>query len=147
MFWHRDTAPQPAPEPDRRVREAGSLAWPELRHGAPLVLVYKHSPICGISAAALKEVQAFAESHPAVPVWRVDVVRQRALSQRIAVDLGVGHASPQVILLSRGLAVRSESHFRISRVAIAKDIAWATARHEADEVPPSVIQPVYAPHP
>ena len=69
---------------------------------AGAAVLYKHSPACWISARALKEVRAFAEAHPGTPVFMVDVLAQRTLSQALAARLGVTHRSPQAILLDHG---------------------------------------------
>ena len=112
-----------------------------------MILLYKHSPVCGVSAAALREVRAFAESTPAVPVWRVDVIRQRDLSKRIAAELGIGHASPQVILLAQEQPVYSESHFHISRAAIAEAVVRTTTRDDGKVGAPDGPRPACVPHP
>ena len=60
-----------------------------------LSLLYKHSPRCGVSFDAVDEVHAFAAAHPELPVWQLDVVRQRPLSQELSRELGIGHAPQQ----------------------------------------------------
>jgi bacillithiol system protein YtxJ len=77
-------------------------------------LVYKHSPICDLSVRALLEVRRFADAHPEVPVFIVDVIARRRLSSDLARLLTVPHASPQVLWLTDRKAIRNASHFRIS---------------------------------
>jgi bacillithiol system protein YtxJ len=67
-------------------------------------------------------VQAFAEQHPDVPVYLVDVTRHRVLAREIASRLGIQHQSPQAILLQRGTAVWHESHFAVTAEAIARSL-------------------------
>ena len=105
------------------ITEAGELAWPDLLASAPLLLLYKHSPICGASAAALTEVKSLHRAAPGVPVYQVDVIHQRDLSAAIAAHLGVGHESPQVILVCNGKAVWNTSHFRIKAATLVDEIA------------------------
>lgn len=77
---------------------------------AEVAVIYKHSPRCASSKTAELEVSRFAERHPDVPVYQLDVVRHRALARSIAERLDVRHASPQVILLRRGRVVWAGSH-------------------------------------
>ncbi len=92
---------------------------------APRVVLYKHSTRCGISSAALLEVRHFAETHVDMPVYMVDVIAQRLLSQAVAARLGVRHESPQAIVLRNGAAVWSTSHFRVTAHAIERAVASA----------------------
>lgn len=86
-------------------------------------LVFKHSPTCGISNTAYAEVSVFADEHPDIPVLLVDVIEQRALSRQIAVELGLRHASPQVILVAGGRPLWSASHGRVTGQAIERALA------------------------
>lgn len=90
-----------------------------------LVFLFKHSPICGTSALAHEEVERFAAANPETPVYRVDVIGQRPLSQDLAVVLGIGHASPQVILLRGTLPLWSTSHWRIRQDVMEAEVAKA----------------------
>ena len=80
----------------------------------PQAVIYKHSPICSLSSFALPEVRRFEASRPDVPVFMVDVITQRGLSQRIADDLDLRHQSPQVIVLNEGAVTWHASHRRVS---------------------------------
>lgn len=89
----------------------------------PLALLYKHSPMCGLSDIAQEEVQRLAEAEPALPVYRVDVIRDRALARAIAERLGIRHESPQAILLRGGKAVWDASHRGVTADAIRDELA------------------------
>jgi monothiol bacilliredoxin len=93
---------------------------------APLAFIYKHSPICPSSAIAFDEVLAFRQQRE-VPVYLVDVLDQRPLSRAIAERTGVVHASPQAILVRRGVALWHSSHrsVRVESLIRALD-RWAT---------------------
>lgn len=80
----------------------------------PLAVLYKHSPVCGMSASASVEVRQFAASHPDVPVYMVDVVGSRPLSRLAAQRLDVRHESPQVFVLEKGTPIWHASHLRVS---------------------------------
>lgn len=113
-------------------------AWQEQLRRAPLALIYKHSPICGVSALAREEVVRFAEANPAVPVYQVDVIEARGLSRRLAEGLGVRHASPQVILLRGGTAVWATSHLGVTTDALEGAVRRAEAGpHGAQSVGPA----------
>jgi len=93
-------------------------SWQEELRRAALALLYKHSSICGVSAAASEEVERFADANPTLPIFRVDVIRERGVSQRIAEHLGVRHASPQAILLRCGSPIWVTSHLGVTAAAL-----------------------------
>lgn len=92
---------------------------------ADLAMLYKHSPTCGVCTAALRAVEAFRRQLPDAKVYVVDVLAQRALSQRIAAHAGVRHESPQVILFRRGKAEWNTSHYGITAAALAEQFERA----------------------
>jgi bacillithiol system protein YtxJ len=55
----------------------------------------------------------------------VDVRAERLLSQRIAARAGVGHESPQLIILRRGAVVWSASHNDITAGAVQRNFSTA----------------------
>ena len=94
---------------------------------ADAAVLYKHSPVCALSALAMRQVRRFAEGHPDVLVYVVDVVGQRALSDRIESTFRVRHQSPQAIFLLRGTAVWDASHHFIQGEAIGDAVAGLLA--------------------
>lgn len=88
---------------------------------ASRAVIYKHSPYCGASRRTEQEVRRFMEASPDVPVYVVDVVRERELSLEIAARLGVRHESPQVILVVSGAAAWDASHGAITAAALASE--------------------------
>jgi bacillithiol system protein YtxJ len=103
---------------------------------APIAVIYKHSPVCGASAAAEQEVFRFVAMSPRVPVYRVDVIREPALSRRIAEGLDVTHASPQVILLRAGSPVWAVSHRGITAKALHGAVRGESGRASAETAGP-----------
>jgi bacillithiol system protein YtxJ len=89
---------------------------------APLAVLYKHSPICATSGFAYEEMLAFRRLS-AVPVYLVDVIKQRPLSRALAERIGVAHASPQAIILRAGVAAWHRSHFDIEAQAMTRVVA------------------------
>lgn len=91
--------------------------------GAGMVLIFKHSVRCPVSLDAYNEVQRFALAHPDVEVYLLDVVRDRALSRRLAERTGVVHQSPQVILLRDGTIGWSGSHYAVTARELSAQLA------------------------
>jgi bacillithiol system protein YtxJ len=87
---------------------------------APLAVLLKHGSSCPISAAGRQAVAQFAEAHPAVPVYRVEVTANRALSDLVAERLGVAHESPQAFVLRGGRPAWHAEHFDITPDALAE---------------------------
>jgi bacillithiol system protein YtxJ len=94
----------------------------------PVAVLFKHSPYCGMSAAARIEVQQFASSHAEIPVYVVDVVRDRAVSGVAAARTGIKHESPQAILIELGTVAWSASHYRVSCDRLEQAVALRGAR-------------------
>lgn len=87
---------------------------------AELAVLFKHSTRCPISVRAKEEMEEFTRQHSGVPVYLVDVLAQRPLSQRVAADVGIRHESPQVILLQYGKPIWHASHRGVTAAAISK---------------------------
>jgi len=85
----------------------------------PRALLYKHSTRCGASVRAMREVEQFARGEADVPVFGIDVIGQRRISDLAAQRLGIGHESPQVILIRDGRAAWHTSHFRVTAAALS----------------------------
>lgn len=85
-------------------------------------VIFKHSPLCGTSSRALRQVTAFAGDNRDIPVHLVDVVNDRPISRYIAERLGIRHQSPQVIVIRDGRPAWNGSHFRVSVRALQREI-------------------------
>ncbi len=91
---------------------------------ADLAIIYKHSPLCRTSALAMRQVQDFMVRNPAVPVYTVDVIRDRKLARQLADHLGIQHESPQAIVLRKGVPSAHGSHYDIT---VDRLEAWCAA--------------------
>ena len=89
----------------------------------PLALIYKHSTRCWASHVAHKQVESFAENRPDLPIFMVDVIRDRPLSQEISSELQVRHESPQVILVRTGVAQWHASHYDVTQEELEKQLS------------------------
>ena len=85
----------------------------------PLVIIFKHSTMCGISAGAHDEIQRFLTENPEQQVYKVEVIESRRVSDYVEEKTGVRHASPQVLVLRRGEVVWHASHAGVTAEAIA----------------------------
>ena len=83
------------------------------------VVVLKHSTTCPISAAAYREFTSEALQN----AYLVKVIEQRNVSNEIAKDLQVQHASPQVIVIENGQATWQATHYHITTQAIKEALA------------------------
>lgn len=84
------------------------------------VLVFKHSTRCGISHMALERLeQQWADQPLAVQPVFLDLIAHRSIADQIAIDMGVLHQSPQILLICKGEAHFTTSHNAISVPVIA----------------------------
>ena len=91
------------------------------------IIIFKHSLTCPISSAAYEQMEEYGGE-----VALVEVQRASALSAEIETRLGVVHASPQVIVLSKGQVAWNASHFKITAAAVAEAVRDAAENgHEA----------------
>jgi bacillithiol system protein YtxJ len=88
----------------------------------PRLMLFKHSPICPISARALEEWQRFRAAEPEAPALLVDVIAERSVARELAAEVGVPHQSPQAILFRDGQAGWDASHGAITAQALSD--AW-----------------------
>jgi bacillithiol system protein YtxJ len=79
-----------------------------------LVILFKHSNSCPVSWAAHAQVTKFARENPEILVYMIPVIKERPLSQKVAAVTGVGHQSPQVIVLREGIVAAAASHADIT---------------------------------
>ena len=92
------------------------------------VMIFKHSVVCGASAAAHRTWEEFVAARPGNDDigWALLVVQHaRALSDEVAARTGVRHQSPQAILLRNGRAVWNASHWNISEESLGEAVAAA----------------------
>ena len=100
-----------APNPFREV-EGSDDFLSELGDG--LAVIYKHSNRCSLCSRAIQEVRQFADRHPSVPVFMIDVVNNRPASSLVAERFDVIHQSPQALVIRDGEAVWDASHLSVT---------------------------------
>jgi len=101
------------------LTQAGQLtAIMELSHEKPQI-IFKHSTRCGISSMAKHQLEHDWDLDPdRADMYYLDLIAHRDMSNQIADQTGVGHQSPQIIILRDGKAVFDTSHHAISVVRI-----------------------------
>ncbi|MBR9861514.1 bacillithiol system redox-active protein YtxJ [bacterium] len=78
-------------------------------------IVFKHSYRCAISSTVLNRVEGkLKEVSESLPVYLIDVVQERSLSQDLASRINIKHESPQIIMLNGSTVVNHASHMGIT---------------------------------
>lgn len=79
------------------------------------VIIFKHSTRCIISGMAKRRLEKeWRESMKDLPVYYLDIIRHKALSNAVAEHYNVRHESPQLLLIRNGKCEESWSHEAIS---------------------------------
>ncbi len=100
------------------------------------IVIFKHSPTCGISAQAFESIAEWLASAaaPAADFFILPVRASRALSTALAQKFGIRHESPQALVIDQGEVVWHGSHFRATAGSIAAaldKLAAATLARES----------------
>ena len=78
-------------------------------------IIFKHSTRCSISLMAKRRFEMDWESLPDnVPVYFLDLIKYRDVSNQVAQDFQVHHQSPQLLLIKDGECILDQSHGGIS---------------------------------
>ena len=88
----------------------------------PVAVLYKHSPLCGVSSWARRQVLRFASKHPDAEVFQIDVIRSPDVSDAVEELLGVRHQSPQAFLVRRGAPAWTGSHGSITADTLEREL-------------------------
>lgn len=74
-------------------------------------VVYKHSPSCGVSYFALRNLnEPELLGNPEIDFHLIDVISERAISKSFAERVNVRHESPQIFVLNQGGVIWHDSH-------------------------------------
>lgn len=82
--------------------------------------VFKHSTRCSISSMVKNRLERDWKSD--LPVYYLDLLAYRSISNLIAQLSGVVHESPQIIVFKNGEAVYDASHTAIDASEVAEHI-------------------------
>ncbi|MFT7612379.1 MAG: bacillithiol system protein YtxJ [Parvicellaceae bacterium] len=75
------------------------------------VVIFKHSTRCSISSMAMTRLESnwdFTDEE--LPIYYLDLIANRDVSNAVALAFNVEHASPQVLLIKNGESVFNTSH-------------------------------------
>jgi len=86
-------------------------------------VVFKHSTRCPISSMAKSRLERAWDDSIQVPLYYLDLIAYREISNKIADLFGVDHESPQILLIKNGVCVYNDSHSNISVNALKEAIA------------------------
>jgi bacillithiol system protein YtxJ len=92
--------------------ELGLEAIKKLSIDKPQV-IFKHSTRCSISTMAKSRLERSTEPD-GIDFNYLDLIAHRDISNKIANDFDVEHASPQILIIKNGECVYDESHNAIS---------------------------------
>ena len=77
--------------------------------------IFKHSTRCSISMMVKKRFELDGDKLPEnLPLYFLDLIKHRDISNQIASDFQVYHESPQLLLIKDGECVLDLSHGQIS---------------------------------
>ncbi len=78
-------------------------------------IIFKHSTRCSISMMAKRRFELDWDQLPeSVPLYFLDLIKFREISNQIAQDFQVHHESPQLLLIKDGECILDQSHGAIS---------------------------------
>jgi bacillithiol system protein YtxJ len=87
----------------------------EIKQQQGYSLIFKHSIRCSISLMAKRRLEMDKDHLPIeLPLYFLDLIRFREISQQIAQDFQVHHESPQLLVIKDGECILDQSHGGIS---------------------------------
>jgi bacillithiol system protein YtxJ len=85
-----------------------------------LFAIFKHSTRCSISSMAKNRVERDWDLD--FPIYYLDLIQYRSISNLIAAKSGIEHQSPQLIVFQNGLPVYDASHNAIDANEIKSNL-------------------------
>jgi bacillithiol system protein YtxJ len=87
------------------------------------VAIFKHSTRCSISSAAWSKLQRqWLWDDTNLPLYYLDLLQFRFISNQIAEDFSVEHQSPQILIIKDGKCVYTSSHNGILAAEIKSEL-------------------------
>ena len=87
----------------------------EIKQHQGYSIIYKHSSRCSVSFMAKRRIEMDADELPDnLPVYILDLIKYRDISNQIAHEFHVHHESPQLLLIKNGECILDQSHHEIS---------------------------------
>jgi len=86
-----------------------------IKHQQGYSAIFKHSTRCSISMMVKKRFEMDKDKLPGdMPLYFLDLIKFRDLSNKIAADFSVHHESPQLLLIKDGECILDLSHGEVS---------------------------------
>src|SRR5947209_5750852 len=87
----------------------------EIKKQEGYCIIFKHSTRCSISLMAKRRVELdWSDLPDNLPVYFLDLIKYRELSNQVAEEFQVHHQSPQLLLVKNGDCILDQSHSDIS---------------------------------
>jgi bacillithiol system protein YtxJ len=102
------------------TNEAGLEAIKEASKQKPQI-IFKHSTRCSISTMAKSRLER-SQAPENAEFNYLDLIAYRNVSNKIADDFSVEHASPQILIIKNGECVYDESHNAIDMDEITEQV-------------------------
>ena len=78
-------------------------------------VIFKHSTRCPISAMAKRKFELDLDRFPGeIPLYFLDLIKYREISNKIVDDFSIHHESPQMLLIKDGECILDQSHGEIN---------------------------------
>lgn len=82
-------------------------------------IIFKHSTRCSVSLMAKRKFESEWSVFPEhTPLYFLDLIAHRNISNQIAEDFQVFHESPQILVISSGACVYDASHGEIDATEV-----------------------------
>ncbi|HCI71348.1 MAG TPA: bacillithiol system redox-active protein YtxJ [Balneola sp.] len=86
-------------------------------------IVYKHSPSCGVSYFALRNLNnPELLENSGIDFYLIDVIRQRPISRSFAEKVNVRHESPQIFVIKNEKVIWHDSHNSVTAKNVLRHI-------------------------
>lgn len=78
------------------------------------VAIFKHSTRCSISSVAKMRLSSFWNFNEELPLYYLDIMAFREISNLVEEKFSIRHESPQLIVIKEGKCIYDASHLAIS---------------------------------
>lgn len=78
------------------------------------IAIFKHSTRCSISSMAKSRLSSKWSFTNDLPIYYLDLIQFRDVSNAIAQKFNIEHQSPQLLLIKDGVCIYNASHLSIS---------------------------------
>ncbi len=86
-----------------------------IKNSAGYSVIFKHSTRCSISMMVKKRFELDWDKLPQnLPLYFLDLIKYRELSNQVATDFFVHHESPQLLMIKDGECILDLSHGEVS---------------------------------